>query len=895
MDEPTPSPAANPADAPQLADLSARVAELERLVALLQSAPEQTRTAQTQRASSRAPFTPPAPPPPPPPPVPLQMADEVSPPPLLDTSLDDVPMLSAAPSPFAAFKPAPEMNAPPPGPGKSLETRLGATVFNLVGILALLCATAYGLKLAIEHGYFNPLARVLLGLVVGVAVVLWSERFRRKGMAPFSYSLKAVGSAVLYLSLWASFHIYHQMPASVALVAMILVTAWNAFMAWSQDAELLAAYALLGGFLTPLLLSSGGNHETFLFTYIAALDLGVAVLLRSKPWRLLLLGAFPATVVFFMGWYSDFFGRTPGHSDAGLTIFFIALLFAIFAVISLKGWAQEGLDGAPDELGPPTPTSADLTAIPSSGAELVRNASDVIIPVLLPLANAVFLALSLYSVFQDSGLHDSLAFLMVGLAALYLGLMRLQRTAVSSAMHLAVAVIFLTVAIPLKASGHTLTTAWLVEGLVLFWASTRFGPTQEKAARVLQVLSAGGYVLGLGSLVAHWFLAPLVFGSGEAQPFLNRNLAAALVAVATLGGAIYVALRDRTSGRDPVPIVWGALAAIDAVAMLLTLEQIEATFDSGYRFATFFNAPFGTALVALAVLLGAAWLCLQLLREPGKRFDGGGIMLAITFVLIDLLGFLFTAREWAGASDSGFSAARLLTALLGLAVLALVTRDVRALLRKDRETFAPCAFLVGGTLLAIDVAAVLLTWREILSDHGPDAHITAFLNADFAIALLGLAVLAGTLYTVRRYPDFVPEGHTGQPSGTLLAAGSLVAFNLLAILSVEHEIGALWHRTDANLQRSLAISGFLMAYGAALLAAGFWKRVAFVRWQALALLAFTICKVFLYDIGSLSAGYRVASLFGLGAVLMAVSYAYQKDWLGLKDTVAPDQEKAGPA
>jgi uncharacterized membrane protein len=109
-----------------------------------------------------------------------------------------------------------------------------------------------------------------------------------------------------------------------------------------------------------------------------------------------------------------------------------------------------------------------------------------------------------------------------------------------------------------------------------------------------------------------------------------------------------------------------------------------------------------------------------------------------------------------------------------------------------------------------------------------------------------------------------------------------VLFNVLAILSVVREIGALWSRTGDHLQRSLAVSGFLMAYGAGLLAAGFWKRIAFVRWQGLILLIFTIAKVFLWDISGLSQGYRVASFLGLGALLLGVSFAYQKDWLGLK-------------
>ena len=87
-----------------------------------------------------------------------------------------------------------------------------------------------------------------------------------------------------------------------------------------------------------------------------------------------------------------------------------------------------------------------------------------------------------------------------------------------------------------------------------------------------------------------------------------------------------------------------------------------------------------------------------------------------------------------------------------------------------------------------------------------------------------------------------------------------------------------------------------MAYGAILLAVGFWRRAAFIRWQALALLVFTILKVFLYDVSGLSQGYRVVSFLLLGALLMAVSYAYQKDWLGLKTPApfAPPPEDPAP-
>ena len=128
----------------------------------------------------------------------------------------------------------------------------------------MLIAAAWFLKLAIDNHWIGPLGRVLIGLVAGAGLIAWSERFRTRGYGAFSYSLKAVGSGVLYLSLWAAFSLYHLVDSTVAFGAMIAVTAFNGFLAWRQDAELLALYAIVGGFSTPLLLSTGENHEVCL-------------------------------------------------------------------------------------------------------------------------------------------------------------------------------------------------------------------------------------------------------------------------------------------------------------------------------------------------------------------------------------------------------------------------------------------------------------------------------------------------------------------------------------------------------------------------------------------------------------------------------------------------------
>jgi uncharacterized membrane protein len=662
---------------------------------------------------------------------------------LTSTPVPDVSPKSSIPATSPAPLAQPVTATPPPpipplvsSPPPSLENRLGAQVFNRVGVVALLIGVTWFLKLAMDNHWIGPVGRILAGLIAGAGVILWSERFRRKGFSAFSYSLKAIGSGVLYLSLWAAFQLYHLLPAGAALGAMILVTAWNAYMAWAQDSELLAAYALAGGFATPLLLSTGGNHEIFLFTYLLAMDIATVVLVRLKPWPRLLLAAFPATVVYFIGWYVQFYAR----DEFSLTSIFIVLFFLAFTSVPLgtPGHGNVALDHEiPEGPGRPKRLHALIAFIPE---------------ILLPLGNAAFVSLALYSVLEGAGHHAFLPWLMVLLAAAYLGIMRLPQGRVSAALHLSLAVVFLTIAIPLKASGHWITVAWFVEGVALLWVSVHLAaptaPANESAtsaadpSRVLRWLASAALILGLGGLfsVAFWFDASLH------RPFLN--------------------------------------------------------------------ADFATAIIGIAAFASATWLSFRAHRQSSVA-----------------------SATW--------------------------TR------------------LALACIVAINVVGMLLCLREIAPTSNDPALHPAFLNADFATALTGIATLAVSAWFALRQ---------ARKAASLLwlqlAGASIIAINLIALLVGVREIDALWYspvtNPEGDLQKALAISAFLMLYGGILLALGFWKRTTFIRWQALALIVFTIAKTFLYDMRNLSQGYRVVSFLCLGALLMAISFAYQKDWLALR-------------
>src|SRR5258708_23144522 len=84
-----------------------------------------------------------------------------------------------------------------------------------------------------------------------------------------------------------------------------------------------------------------------------------------------------------------------------------------------------------------------------------------------------------------------------------------------------------------------------------------------------------------------------------------------------------------------------------------------------------------------------------------------------------------------------------------------------------------------------------------------------------------------------------------------------------------------------NLDRDFSYSAIWLVYGAALMIVGFRRRSSFVRWQSLILIAFTICKVFLYDVSQLGGSYRIVCFIALGAVLLGLSVIFQRHWFGL--------------
>src|SRR5258707_1516576 len=151
------------------------------------------------------------------------LAQPSPPKPLVTNATEERKALPIAPRPL--YIPPRVKTAIKTEPETDLESRIGSHWLNRIGIAALLIGISYFLKFAFDNNWIGPAGRVTIGLLAGIAVVVWSERFRAKDYKAFSYSLKAVGIGALYLSLWAAFQLYSLIPSSAAFVMMLGVDA----------------------------------------------------------------------------------------------------------------------------------------------------------------------------------------------------------------------------------------------------------------------------------------------------------------------------------------------------------------------------------------------------------------------------------------------------------------------------------------------------------------------------------------------------------------------------------------------------------------------------------------------------------------------------------------------
>jgi uncharacterized membrane protein len=720
--------------------LAALQAEVEQLRRLLDAA---TQAFAERRAAAAAPSTPePAPPREPepamvvPPPAPPRAA-EAAPPPVHATPLEPPP-----------FEPPPPAEPPMRIDWERLAGVRGAAI---LGGVALALAGLLLFKYGIEHGLFPPWLRVVTGVVVGIGAIAASEWRLRRDYATTADALAGGGIVVLYASFWAASALYGLVPMAAGFVLMVAVTAACCALAWRHASLVIAMLGLVGGFATPLLVSSGGNRPIGLFGYLLLLDVALLVLAQRRRWPALALLSLGGTLFYEALWIAA--RMTGGQVGLGLGI------LGVFALV----FAAAGRLAPEEDRGEWRPMQA-------AG-------------VLLPFAFVFYFAANLR---LQPSLHQTAALLML----LSAGASWLARVQGPPMIALGAAAASLAVvsawALMRPMTGAWPLVTWSCALAALFHAFVEREPdaTRRDAATPPAFLAAAGFLAllilaairneGLWPWVAGFaVLAGLLVGHGR---FAGREFLHLVAAAGVAMGVTVIRLAHETEPWFPASWVFMAVAIAAAVAFQLValLRRSSPAAREAEKAAALVAIglllPFVVArpMVAQPVLLLGATLLLGLLAGLAAVRLGEGVWLLAAMAATALVHSAWTVAVPAGWPGAIFTRA---LAIEAMAVVVFTAVPFLAAPRLREDGFAwPAAALAGP--------AWFLALRRL--------YVLRF--GDETIGLLPIALGAVALVAVSRARVVWGAGDPRRTSGLAWFAAIALSFATVAIpLQLERE------------------------------------------------------------------------------------------------------------
>ena len=259
---------------------------------------------------------------------------------------DAVPPAAAAlpgvPSPVSV--PPPVGLPPHPKAAINWEQFVGVKLFAWLGGLAALFCVAYFIKYSFDHDLIPPAMRAALGFLVGLGLAVGGVVMDRTRYKVTADTLCATGIVALYAVTFGCRAVYHfaAFTPEFCLVIMSLITATGFVLAVRLRAKVVAILGILGGFLTPILLSTGQDNPLGLFGYLTILDVGLVAVALATGWEVLVPSGAVGTLVMQMGWAAKFFAPEKLGTAVAVGLDFDVLFTVAFVLARRFGVNSRG-------------------------------------------------------------------------------------------------------------------------------------------------------------------------------------------------------------------------------------------------------------------------------------------------------------------------------------------------------------------------------------------------------------------------------------------------------------------------------------------------------------------------------------------------------------------------
>ena len=729
-----------------------------------------------------------------------------------------------------------------------------------VGLVVLFFGVSFLLKYASDHSLLPVELRMAGAGMLGSALLGLGWRLRRSNPV-YALLVQGGGVGVLYLTIFAAARFLDMIPPLWALILMCAVVVFSGILAVAQNAAALAVFGAAGGFLAPILLSTGQGSHVHLFGYYALLNLGVLGIAWYRTWRVLNLLGFACTFGIGALWGARYYA--PEYFPT--TEPFLILFFLMYGIVSI------------------------LFARASSGSEGIRLDSALVFG--LPLA-AFGLQMGLV---RD--MEMGAAFSCLGLALWYILPLKLiwkksGGLGLLAEAHLALGVIFLSLAVPMALDASWTASTWALEGAGMIWLGLR---QKRLITRVFGLLLQIGAALAFAASLTPWSFH-LDGGQMLAGLFLG------------LGGFFsswtYWSIPEaRLSREEPLPLamgLWGSAwwygtwffwAAgqvhqdlISLAAILCTLGAWAVLHERTKWFMPRYLAQFTVVLL----------LCCAMFWDAHPGADRG--WLGWPLALLAQFAMLFALEDKWEERARGW--VHTLSALL-VFVLALREAHWQALHIVQSGSWADAAAAATGVLLLIGIVFPRAAWPL-------RRHFAAYLRAGGAMAVflvlwwIGACFFSGDPRPLPYVPvlnhldltqalvlvtlafwarksmehDVLRVRQVERLLPGILAAWVFVWMNVVVARTV-HFLGDVPYAMDSMFRSDVLQAAYSVLWSMAALGAMLFGRRRALRqpWLAGAgLLATVVGKLFLVDLDGRGTVARIVSFLGVGLLMLVVGY-----------------------
>lgn len=357
----------------------------------------------------------------------------------------------------------------PPTIKSDLEKFIGENLINKIGIVIIVIGVGIGAKYAIDNQLISPLARIILGYLMGIGLLGFAIQLKTK-YQNFSAVLLSGSLAILYFITYSAYSFYDLIPQVLAFALMVLFTVFTVIAAINYNRQVIALIGLVGAYAVPFLLSEDSGRVAILFTYIAIINTGILVLAFNKYWKSLYYSSFALTWIIFYSWYSTQYNVIE---HIGLAMVFMFVFFVIFYLTFLA-------------------------------YKLIEKEEFTTIDILLLLANSFIFFGFGYASLSDHIQGEQL----LGLFTLGNGILHFivgiviykQRLGDKNLLYFVsgLVMVFIAIAIPVQLDGNWVTLLWAGEATLLFW----IGRTKNVSA--YETLSYPLMILAFLSLIHDW-------------------------------------------------------------------------------------------------------------------------------------------------------------------------------------------------------------------------------------------------------------------------------------------------------------------------------------------------------------------------------------------------------